>query len=411
MLINLSPLRNKNFRNLFLGQLISGFGTQMTAITIPFQVYALTHSTFYTGLVSALEFVFILGVGLIGGVFADTKEKRKLLLVSEACLGLITLVFAWNAFSAQASLALIFVLSALSSALTGVHRPALESLTPRIVAKEDIAKVSALMPMRNILMMIISPSIAGFCIAKFGAGFSYLVNFTTFFISFFFLLRLPQIFPVREDSEQKLKPLQSIVEGMKYVRSRQELIGTYLIDFIAIVFCMPHSLFPALAEAYQRTESLGFLYAAPALGGFLVSMFSKWTLSVQSHGRCIILAASLWSFSIAMTGLAFGFNTIVLGLMLAGAFDMVSGIFRMTIWNQTIPDALRGRLASFEMIGYMAGPLLGNAVCGFMADFLGLHTALLYGGLLSVFCIILASFRLPIFWNYKGPGTQTQALS
>lgn len=404
MFVDLSPLKNKHFRTLFLGQLISGFGTQMTAVTIPFQVYALTKSTFYTGLVSAVEFVFILGVGLLGGFFADTQEKRKMLLISEIALAALTLIFAFNAFSASPSLVAIFVLSALSAGLTGLHRPVLESLTPRLVPKEDLAKVSALMPMKTIFVMIVSPTIAGVSLVKFGAGFSYLIDFASFVVSFLFLVRLPKVFPVKEEEGgEKLRPLQSIVEGAKYVASRQELIGTYLIDFVAIVFCFPFSLFPALAEAYGRNESLGMLYAAPALGAFLVTTFSRWTLGVRSHGKFIIFAASLWSLSAGMMGLATGFDILVLCLVLGGGFDMVSGIFRMTMWNQTIPAHLRGRLASFEMIAYTSGPLLGNAVCGFMADIIGVHSALFYGGLLSVTCIAIASFRLPKFWSYKAP--------
>ena len=145
MFIDLSPIRrNRNFRNLFFGQLISGFGTQMTGITIPFQVYALTHSAFYTGLVSGVEFVFLVATGLIGGVFADTKEKRRLLLVSEILLGLLTLILAFNALATRPSMLLIFVVAALSSALSGLHRPALEALTPRLVAPEDLSKISAI---------------------------------------------------------------------------------------------------------------------------------------------------------------------------------------------------------------------------------------------------------------------------
>ncbi len=401
MLIDLSPLKNRNFRNLFLGQTISSFGSQMTQIAIPLQVYALTKSTFYTGLISAVEFVFLVGAALMGGFFADTKEKRQLLLVSEFFLALLVLSLAYNASRDHTSLVFIFVIAAGCSVLGGLHRPVLESVTPRIVPKEDLAKVSAILPLRNVLTMIVSPTIAGLCISHFGATMTYLVDFATFVASFVFLWRMPKLLPLKDQDRNALPFFKSVLEGARYVRKRQELLGTYLVDFIAMVFCMPHALFPAIADAYDKKEFVGFLYAAPSVGGMLITIFSKWTLGVHRHGRFIIFAAILWALSISTIGLAYSFYWVIAALFFAGLFDMVSGIFRMTMWNQTIPDEFRGRLASFEMLSYSSGPLLGNALSGFLADSIGLHNGLLCGGLISCFFIILSSSRLPKFWNYQ----------
>lgn len=401
MLIDLSPLKNRNFRNLFLGQTIASFGSQMTQITIPLQVYALTKSTFYTGLISAVELVFLIGAALLGGFFADTKEKRQLLLVSEAFLSLLVLGLALNASREHANLIFIFVMAAGASVLGGLHRPVLESVTPRIVPKEDLAKVSAILPLRTVLTMIVSPTIAGLCISHFGAKVTYLIDFVTLITSMIFLLRMPKLLPLKDSQDSKLSFFKSVLEGAGYVRKRQELFGSYLIDFIAMVFCMPHALFPAIADSYNKKEMVGFLYAAPAVGGMLITIFSKWTLGMHRHGRLIIFAAICWALSISTIGLAYSFHWVIVALLFAGLFDMISGIFRMTLWNQTIPDEFRGRLASFEMLSYSSGPLLGNAISGLLADSIGLHNGLLCGGLISCFLIIVSSFRLPKFWNYR----------
>ena len=188
MFIDLSPFRHKNFRRLFFGQLISAFGTQMTAVVIPFQIYSITHSTLYTGLISGVEFIFIFFSSLLGGVLADRFEKRKILIWAEIGLSIAPLGLAANSIAAAPNLGIIFMFAALSSFLGGIHRPALESLTPRLVSENEIAKISALAPMRHILTTILSPMIGGFAMVSIGAFYTYIFESISFFISLLFLL-------------------------------------------------------------------------------------------------------------------------------------------------------------------------------------------------------------------------------
>jgi MFS family permease len=189
--------------------------------------------------------------------------------------------------------------------------------------------------------------------------------------------------------------LRSITEGLKYARSRQELLGTYLIDINAMFFGMPMALFPALAESFGGV-SVGLFYAMPAVGSVAVTLTSGWAGRIQKHGLAVTVAATVWGLAIIAFGLANRLWLALLFLAVAGAADMVSGLFRMTIWNQTIPDHLRGRLASIEMVSYMTGPYLGNGEAGIVAGLFGLRTSIVSGGVLCVLgvaCFVAARVR------------------
>lgn len=401
MFIDLSPFRHKNFKRLFFGQLISAFGTQMTAVVVPFQVFLITQSTFYTGLVSGVEFIFIFCSSLLGGVLADRFEKRKILIWAEIGLSIVPLGFAINSLYDAPNLGVIFVLAALSSFLGGIHRPALEALTPRLVSENEIAKISALAPMRHILTTILSPMIGGFAMMSIGAFYTYIFDAVSFFISLLFLLGVNYTRLTGNEVNTTSKSIiNEIKEGYRYIKSRQEIFGSYASDFIVMVFCNPVALYPALAAAFQQEKSVGMLYAFPSIGAFLMTLTSRWTLSRKRYGVFIICSAALWSLSLAFVGLVPSFHLILFGLFCAGFFDMVSGVFRMSLWNETIPEFIRGRIAGFEMLSYMSGPLLGNALLGFLADIVGIQTALFWGALCSLTLLGLFNFYLPALWRY-----------
>jgi MFS family permease len=402
MFIDLSPFRHKNFRRLFFGQLISAFGTQMTAVVIPFQVYLISNSTFYTGLVSGVEFIFIFFSSLLGGVLADRFEKRKILIWAEIGLSIIPIGLALNSISNSPNLWAIFILAAAASFLGGIHRPALEALTPRLVSKDEIAKISVLAPMRHILTTILSPMIGGLAMVSIGAFYTYLFDAVSFFISLLFLLGVNYKKLVDNESKTPPKSITSeIIEGYKYIKSRKEIFGSYASDFIVMVLCNPVALYPALAAAFNQEQSVGLLYAFPSIGGFLMTLTSRWTLSCKRYGVFIILSAAFWSLSLAIVGTASSFHWILFGLFCAGFFDMISGVFRTSLWNETIPESIRGRIAGFEMLGYMSGPLLGNAILGFLADLWGIQSALFWGSLCSLSLLALFNFGVPALWHYK----------
>ncbi len=399
-LLDLSLLKkNRDFRLLFLGQFISFIGTMITSVALPYQIYHLTQSTLMVGLLSLFQLLPLLITALIGGVFADRYNRRALLIISELLLAISCCFLVLNSYYSQPSLAIIFIVATVMSAITGLHRPAFDSVIQQIVQPEDYKNVGALGSFKFSFCMIIAPAIAGIIIAQYGIVITYLVDLVTFFISLINLGLMHNI-PKPEIKEHP-SILSSLKQGIMFAFSRQELIGSYVVDFIAMVFAMPNALLPAMAQYFGGVKTLGLLYAAPAVGILCISLVSGWTSKVTHDGKAIAISAGLWGVSIIGFGLSHSLWLALLFLALSGAFDGISGIFRSTLWNNTIPTDFRGRLAGIEMISYLSGPKLGDTRAGIIATSFGLTTALISGGVLCVIGITVSCLVFPKFWHYQ----------
>jgi len=399
MLLDLSPLRrHRDFRLLFIGQFVSFFGSMITYVAVPYQVYQLTHSNPLVGLLGTVQLVPLLLFGLLGGAFADAMDRRRLLIRAEVLLALVSLGLALNALLPHPSVALIFVLSGAMSAINGFHRPTLEAITPRLVERDELPATAALSSLRGVLGAVAGPAVGGVCIAVLGMGATYLIDVATFIVSLVALARMSAM-PAAEGTA---KPgLRSIVEGLDYARRRPELMGTYIVDIVAMLFAMPMALFPAMAQVWGGATAAGWLYSAMPIGSFVITALSGWTKRVSRRGAAVILAAAAWGVAVVFLGYAPNLIVAVVCLVLAGGADMVSGLFRMTIWNETIPAHLRGRLAGVEMISYMTGPLLGNARAGWMAGARSVQFSIVAGAVICIGAVLLCVPLLPAFWRYR----------
>ena len=403
MLIDTSPLRhNMAFRRLFASQFISGLGTMVSYVAVPWQVYELTRSNALVGLLGLVQLVPVVVCGLLGGAVADRVDRRRLLIASEALMALCLAGLLANALAATPSTLAIYALVAVLQGASGFHRPALEALTQKLARPEEYAAVAALSSVRGTVGMVAGPALAGLLLARWGAVGAYLFDFATFIAALFFLVRIPRASIGRvEHTGERPHLLADLAEGLRFAWARPALMGTYIVDIVAMAFAFPIALFPAMAAANGNTESVGWLLSAMSVGALAIGLFSGWTGKVRRHGRAVVIAAAVWALGIVALGFA---PSLMLGLAclaVAGAADMVSGVFRGTIWNETIPNALRGRLAGIEMISYLTGPLLGNARAGFMADAWGVSAAIWTGGLVCLAAVIATGFALPRFWAYR----------
>lgn len=195
-----------------------------------------------------------------------------------------------------------------------------------------------------------------------------------------------------------------MLEGLRYARSRPELMGTYLVDINAMFFGMPNAIFPALAAGFGGPGVLGLLYTAPAVGSLLASATSGWTARIHRQGLGVLWAAGLWGAAIVGFGLSDWLWLALVFLALAGAADMVSGVFRSTIWDSTIPDHLRGRLAGIELLSYSTGPTLGNVEAGALAAVTSPRISTGLGGILCVAGTLVLAVALPEFRRYDARG-------
>jgi MFS family permease len=398
MILDVSPLiKNRDYRLLYIGQLVSAFGSMITYVAVPKQIWDLTHSSFAVGLLGAVQLVPLLIFALWGGAYADSMDRRKLLVISEAFMALGSLVLVVNSLLAHPNVWVIFVVSAVMAALNGFHRPALDALTPRLVDRDDLKAVSALGSLRYSLSAIAGPALGGLLIAQFGMVSTYAIDFATYAASLVALAAIRRM-PAPEGQ----KPgLSAIAEGLRYALSRPELIGTYVVDIVAMTFAMPMALFPSMAERWGGAEALGGLYSAMALGFLASTVVSGWTRKVNRHGVAVIVGAAIWGIAIVALGFASGYFAALFCLALAGAGDNISAIFRGTIWNETIPGDLRGRLAGVEMISYLSGPLLGNVRAGWIASMSSNEFSIISGGVVCVIGILLCVPLLPKFWHYR----------
>ena len=396
--MDISPLRKyPDFRRLWTSGLISYFGSMITYVALPFQIKELTNSYIAVGLIGAVELVPLIIFGLYGGVLADKVDRRKMILYTEIALALMTFSLFINSQLDNPSLIWIYVVAGTFAALDGLQRPSADAILPRLVGHDDLPAASALMSLRWQTGVIAGPALAGILLATAGTGTAYLVDVVTFVISILFILRVKSVKPF----EKNLAPtISAMREGIKYAASRKDLMGTYLVDLAAMFFAMPTALFPFWADQLDANWALGLFYAAGTIGSVIVTLTSGWIKNYHHHGRAVFLAAIGWGAAITLAGTTNSLFLIIFFLALAGASDMVSALFRGAIWNQSIPDELRGRLAGIELLSYSVGPLGGQMRAGTFAAVTNLRTSVISGGLLCIGFVSIAAAALPKFRNY-----------
>jgi MFS family permease len=396
--VDITPLRrHRDLRLLLAWRLVSFFGSMITYTAVPYQLYQLTHSVVVVGALGLVELAGILAFALLGGALADARDRRAMVLVTEAALMATSLALVGNALLRQPQAWLLFLMVGAAAALDSIQRPSLAATIPRLVDREELVATNAVASLTTTAGMIAGPALAGILLAVIGVPATYAVDVATFIVGLACLWFMRAVPP---PLDSKPPSLRRVAEGLRYARSRPELIGTYAVDIIAMFFGMPNALFPAIAQGFGGPGVLGLMYSAPAAGAFLFSATSGWTSRVTRHGMGVLVAAMVWGLAIIGFGLVPGLAAALVFLAIAGAADMMSGIYRGTIWNQTIPDSLRGRLASIELLSFSIGPTLGNFESGVVASLFSIRASIVSGGVLCVAGCLLAAVALPAFRAY-----------
>jgi MFS family permease len=384
--IDISPLRtSRDFRLVMGSGLVTTLGSMVTYVTLPFQIKQLTGSYIAVGLTGAAELIPLIVFGLYGGALADSVDRKIMVITTEiAAMGLVSLLML-NSLLHHPKVWVIYVVAALFA------------MIPRIVPHDQLAAAAALRSIRWQFGAILGPALGGVLIATVGVSSGYAFDIATYILSLAFLAHLSRI----PSSPDATPPSWSdLTEGLRYAFSRQDLIGTYAIDLAAMFFAMPTALFPFLADRLGAPWSLGLLYSAMMVGSIIATLTSGWVARYHRHGRAVIIAAACWGIAIILAGATNSLAVVLLGLVVAGGADQVSGIFRSTIWNQTIPDELRGRLAGIELLSYSLGPLGGQTRAGLMASWSGLRASIMGGGMLCVGAVGILTTALPKFRRY-----------
>jgi MFS family permease len=336
--------------------------------------------------------------GLYGGALADHVDRRRMLVLTGVAQAVLTGLLAVNAFLPDPQVWPIYVIGALLAASQSLQRPSKEALEPRTVRHDQIMAASALSSLGTQVGLLAGPAVGGLLLATAGVGWCFVVDVAGLVVATALFAAL-RPYPVADRSTPP--SLRGIAEGLRYAVRRRDLLGTYVVDIVAMLMAMPTVLFPALAEdVFARPGLLGLLYSAGTVGSLLATATSGWTRRVHHHGRAVVLAAAAWGAVVGLAGLLPNVWLVLVCFTLAGAADMISGIFRSTVWNQTIPDHMRGRLAGIEMLSYSIGPLGGQARAGLVADAWSVRGSIWSGGLLCVVGVGATALWLRDFWCY-----------
>jgi MFS family permease len=397
--VDVGPLRESpGFRRLWVGQSIAYVAWRMMLVLVPVQVYRLTGSTLDVGLVALVQFVPLVVFTIIGGALADTHDRRRLLIWSTAGMAIATAAFVGISAAHVRSVAVVFVLGFLAWSSFSFGAGAVRSLTARLVPLEQLPAAAALNGLYNNLGLVVGPAIAGVLISGIGFAATYGVSLAGMLLSLAAAVRLPAV-PPQEGAPSMT--FGTVVDGFRYLRTQQLVLSFFLIDTIAMVLGMPSSLFPALAQhVFRDPASVGYLFAAPAVGAFVVSLLSGWAMRVRRQGRAIVLSVCGWGTAITAFGFAHTLWFALLLLGVAGAADQVSAIFRSTIVLTVTPDHMRGRLGGIEFAQVASTPSLGNLEAGVVAQLTSLRFSIVSGGIGCIVGTIVVALLFPVLLRY-----------
>ncbi|HEY6040994.1 MAG TPA: MFS transporter [Anaerolineae bacterium] len=393
-------LSHRNFRLIWFGQMVSFAGTQMQSIAINWQIYLLTSSALFLGLVGISRLVPILIFSMFGGIVADTHDRRKIMFVTQTtmmlsatALGLLTFLHVENPF-------FILLLTGVTAAASAFDAPARQSLIPNIVPREHLMNAMSLNNMMVQVASIAGPALGGFVIAGLGVSVVYWFNAASFLAVILALaaMRLEGL-PQRNRANVNFA---SLIEGLRFVRHNSMVLSTMLLDFFATFFASANALMPVFARdiLHVGAEGLGILYSAESIGALIAGTGVSILGEMRRKGRTLLLAVGVYGLATALYGFSGNFFLSILFLMLVGAGDAVSTILRSTIRQVITPDELRGRMTAANMIFFMGGPQLGNFEAGLLAATIGAPLSVVVGGVATVLFVALVAWQYPQLRRY-----------
>jgi predicted MFS family arabinose efflux permease len=404
--VDTGPLRrHRGFRLLWTGQLIASVGSQLTVVAVGYQTYRLTNSTAMVGLVSLGQLLPLLAGSLLLGPLVDAWDRRRVLLATQVLLAVGATGLAVNAMLAHPLLWPMFACTAEAAVFQGVDWAARRASLRRLVPATDLAAALSLQSAAFQLTLVVGPAAAGLLIAYAGFALVYGLNVAAFGMAFLVVARLPQLRPAGGGQRAGVA---SLVGGVRYLKSSPPLAGAFVIDLGAMAFGMPRALFPALAVTLYGggAATVGYLNAAVGLGALTGSVLTGHVWRVRRAGRAVAVCVALWGLAITGFGLVPWLPAALALLVVAGAADVVSSVFRAVIVQQVTPDAMQGRVNSLIFAGLQGGPRLGDAESGAAAALAGPQVAAWSGGLLSVATAVVTCWAIPQFWRYGSDAGQ-----
>ncbi len=399
--VDAGPLRHsRDYRLLVVGGFVSGLGTQVTLVALPYQVFVLTGSSFAVGLIGLAELVPLIALSLVGGALADRTERRRLLMAAQVVQLSTSALLAVGAATGPPPVAALYVLAGVAAAASAVDRPTRTAIIPNIVDVRELRPAISFSYGLAQLTMVVGPAIGGILIATAGLRFAYALDVATFaaMIAAVALMRRQQPPP----SEVGESFVQAVRRGLAFAASRGELMGSFAADILAMTFGMPRALFPALSLTlyHAGATGVGLLYAALSFGATVSAFSTGWLNHVRRLGRIVVAAIAAWGVAVTLAGLTTSLAVAMGCLVVAGAVDSVSAVCRSTILVTATPDAMRGRISSIFTLVVTGGPRLGDVESGTVAALFGAQAAVASGGILCILGLAPIVAAFPAFWRY-----------
>jgi MFS family permease len=400
--IDVTPLRqHRDYRILWLGQLISEAGRQITLAAVFFQVFELTGSSAAVGLIGIFQLVPLLVSSIAGQTILDALDRRRILIFTQLGYVVASSMLLFSALQPKPPLALIYAAVALAGALGGLDGPTRSAITPNLVPRHQLPTALSLNQLMWNTTMSVGPIIGGFLIANYGIAWAYAIDVVTYIASITAAAMIRPMPPI--DRTESSVGFKAIAEGFSYLRGRRLLQSTFAIDLIAMIFGMPRALFPVLAQTQFKAgpQVFGFLIAAPSVGAILASLTSGWVSAVHRQGQALIVAVLVWGVGITAFGLSGRLLPLaLLFLVIAGAADVISAVFRSTILQLSVPDHLRGRLSAIHILVVVGGPRLGDFEAGLVGAWLTPSISVISGGVLTIAGVLLLAAGVPELRSY-----------
>lgn len=400
LMTDITPLRESaDYRRLWFGLTVGQLGQQMTAVAVAIQVYAITGSSFAVGLVGIFAFVPLVAFGLYGGAIADAVDRRRLGLVASTGLWLLSIALAAQAFLHLGSVALLYAIVSAQAACFAVNNPARSAIIPRLLPAAMLPAANALSSASFNIGYTVGPLLGGVVYGWAGPQAAYSIDVVTYTAALYALFRLPPVPPL---GQTRRAGLASVLEGLRYLRTRPNVLMTFLVDLAAMVLAQPRALFPAIAGSFYGggTRTVGLLAASPAIGSLLAFTVSGWVGRIRRQGLAVMVCVIGYGAAVAGVGLTHLLWLGVVLLALTGAADMVSSVYRNTILQVATPDELRGRLQGVFIVVVAGGPRLGDFTAGSVASLSTESFAIVAGGVSCMTAVVLLGLRIRGFARY-----------
>ncbi|MCW2954245.1 MAG: transporter [Conexibacter sp.] len=409
--VDVTPLRaSRDLRLLVLGNFVTTLGTQATLVALPYQLYLETHSPFLTGLLGAFELVPLVAMSLFGGALADRMDRRRLLLLDQLVLVLLTAALATLAFAGSPPLWSLYTLGGLLAGFAAVQNVARGAIVPNVVAPEQLRGALATMFGLTQLTMVIGPALGGILIAVFDVGVAYALDAATCLSMIVTVTAMSPQPPSGAEAHAAISIRRSIADGLRFVRSKDALMASFAIDLSAMAFGMPRTLFPVLSLTvyHAGAAGTGILLASVSAGATVAALTTGWLTHARRLGRIVLWAVVVWGAAIACAGLVSSLWPAVALLAVAGAADSVSAVCRSTI-NQTVtPDAMRGRMSSVFSLVVTSGPRLGDIEGGAVASAVSPRFSVVSGGIACTLAAFATVAAFPSLLAYDAEVAEAQ---